>query len=573
MGDSESGSFSTANIEEQFWEYAEVAKLHLNDARVKINDVCSNVEPWQLIAVSIGVTIVLAWLYNWMRHPLLTIPERVKMSFFKTFRSLPFIKQKIQKEIVKSKEAVFHSLNCMKAGEMYLRSLPKKGMAESSVLRRIKNSYHAMDEIDWRKGKVSGCVYGGTEELSSLCAKVYKDFAWSNPLHPDVFPSVRRMEGEVVAMCLSMFNGGPDSCGAMTSGGTESILMACLACRERARERGIEFPEILAPVSVHAAFDKAAHYFRMRLVHIPLDKKTQTVNVKAMKRAISSRTCMLVGSAPSFPFGVFDDIEAIAKLGEKYDIPVHTDACLGGFLIPFMDKAGFPVPLFDFRLKGVTSISADTHKYGFAPKGSSVILYSNMELRRRQFFVAPDWQGGIYASPSIAGSRPGAIIAACWATMVHMGEAGYIDSTRKIIQTTRNMLTELKKIKGIFVIGDPKVSVIALGSNDFDIYRLFGGLTKKGWSLNNLQFPPSFHMCVTLRHTFHGVAEEFVKDVKNLTAELLNDPTAKCQGSASIYGSSQSIPDRSIVADVAKSFWDACYSTEDLKTVTNGVHA
>ncbi|XP_022112100.1 sphingosine-1-phosphate lyase 1-like [Acanthaster planci] len=567
------GSFTAANVEQQLWKYAEVAKLYLNDARVKVNDCCSDQEPWQLIAMSVGITIILAWLYNWMRHPLLTIPERIKMSFFKTFRSLPFVKQVVKKEMEKSKAAVTRSLNCMKDGEVYLKALPMKGMSESAVLRRIKNGYHAMDEIDWKKGRVSGCVYGGTDELSSLCAKVYKDFAWSNPLHPDVFPSVRRMEGEVVAMCLSMFSGGPDSCGAMTSGGTESILMACLACRERARERGIEFPEILAPVSVHAAFDKAAHYFRMRLVHIPLDKKTHAVKVKAMKRAISSRTCMLVGSAPSFPTGVFDDIEAIAKLGEKYDIPVHVDACLGGFLIPFMDKAGFPVPPFDFRLKGVTSISADTHKYGFAPKGSSVVLYSNMEMRRRQFFVAPDWPGGIYASPSIAGSRPGAIIAACWATMVNIGEAGYIESTRQIIRTTRYMLTELKKIKGIYVLGEPLVSVIALGSNDFDIYRLFGDLTKRGWSLNNLQFPPSFHMCVTLRHTFPGVADGFVRDVRDVTAALLSDPTAKCQGSAAVYGTSQSIPDRSLVADVARSFWDVCYSTEDIKTVSNGIQA
>ncbi|XP_033644502.1 sphingosine-1-phosphate lyase 1-like [Asterias rubens] len=563
---------TSADVEEVFWKYTEVAKLHLEDARLKVNELCSDFEPWQLISISVGITIILAWFYNWLRHPLRTLPERIKASFFKFFRSLPIVRSMIRKEIEKSTYAVAHSLNKMKPGETYIKTLPEKGLSEDKVLERIKTGYQAMDDIDWKSGKVSGCVYGGTDDLSELCAKVYKDFAWSNPLHPDVFPSIRRMEGEVVAMCLSVFNGGSDSCGAMTSGGTESILMACLSCRERARDRGIEFPEILAPMSVHAAFDKAAHYFHMRLVHVPLDKKTRKVNIKAMKRRINSKTCMLVGSAPAFPFGLFDDIEAIAALGVKYDIPVHTDACLGGFLIPFMEQAGFPVPPFDFRLKGVTTISADTHKYGFAPKGSSVILYSNMEMRRRQFFVAPDWMGGIYASPSIAGSRAGAIIAACWATIMYMGKQGYVDSTRKIIQTTRNMITELKKVEGIFIFGEPEVSVIAIGSNDFDVYRLFGDLTKRGWSLNNLQFPPSFHLCLTLRHTTPGVAESFINDVKTCTAELLTDPSAKCQGSAAVYGTSQGIPDRSIITEVAKSFWDACYSTEDLEPASNGHH-
>merc|ERR1712141_161380 len=178
-----------------------------------------------------------------------------------------------------------------------------------------------------------------------------------------------------------------------------------------------------------------------------------------MRRAISSRTCMLVGSSPSFPHGIIDPIEDISKLGVQYNIPVHVDACLGGFLVPFMEEAGFSLPLFDFRLPGVTSISCDSHKYGFAPKGSSCVLYKNKEYRQFQYFLQPDWPGGIYASPSFAGSRAGAIIAACWATMRLYGRLGYVESTRKIISTQIRITEELQEMDGIFIYGDPKVSV------------------------------------------------------------------------------------------------------------------
>ena len=197
----------------------------------------------------------------------------------------------------------------------------------------------------------------------------------------------------------------------------------------------------------------------------------------------------MVGSAPQFPHGTIDNIEGIAKLGVKYNVGVH----VGGFLLPFMDRAGFKLRPFDFRVKGVTSISADTHKYGFAPKGSSVIMYSSKQLRSKQFFVSTDWQGGIYATPSIAGSRPGGIVAATWATMLTFGVNGYVDSTRKIVGTARYIVQELNKMHGVYVVGNPEVSVIAIASNEFDIYRLFGYMTEKGWSLNALQFPSCFH--------------------------------------------------------------------------------
>uniref|UniRef100_A0A3Q3IJK3 sphinganine-1-phosphate aldolase n=2 Tax=Monopterus albus TaxID=43700 RepID=A0A3Q3IJK3_MONAL len=419
----------------------------------------------------------------------------------------------IQNKLNKALDDMSASMCTLKNGMSYTKQLPSKGLSQSQVLDKIKE-YKTLNEVQWEKGCVLGIVYWGDKTLTKLLVEVYGDFAWSNPLHPDIFPGVRKMEAEIVRMTCTLFHGGANSCGTVTSGGTESILMACKAYRDMAYERGVKFPEILAPVSVHVAFDKAAHYFGMKLVHIPLDKRTMKVDVKAMKRAISKNTAMLVCSAPQFPYGIIDPIEEVAKLAVRYNLPLHVDACLGGFLIVFMDKAGYPLAPFDFRVKGVTSISADTHKYGYAPKGSSVILYSDKKYRQYQYFVAPDWQGGIYASPSVAGSRPGGIIAACWASMVYIGENGYVDATRKIISTTRKIKTEIQKIEGVFVFGDPEVSVVAIGSDVFDIFRLSNALMSKGWNLNHQQFPSSIHICCTVLHTQPGVADQFIRDVR-----------------------------------------------------------
>ncbi|KAM4636004.1 sphingosine-1-phosphate lyase 1 [Discoglossus pictus] len=541
--------------------YKETALLYLSDARHFVNERYKGVEPCHLIALTFISTLLLVWTYDFLFQPE-SLKSRIKKQFFKTLRSLPFVGTQIQKELDKALRDMNAQMGSSKDGVSYVTTLPKSGLQQDQVMEELKQ-YSSLGHVSWESGKVSGTVYSGEDKLTDLLIKVYKEYAWSNPLHPDVFPGVRKMEAEVVRMTCTLFNGGPDSCGTITSGGTESILMACKAYRDMAFERGVKYPEILAPESAHAAFDKAAHYFGMRLVHIPLDKKTMQVDVKAMRRAISKNTAMLVCSAPQFPHGIIDPIEEVAKLALKYQIPFHVDACLGGFLIVFMQKAGFPLQPFDFRVKGVTSISADTHKYGFAPKGSSVIMYSDKKYRHYQFFVAPDWQGGIYASPAIAGSRPGGIIAACWATLMHIGEDGYVQSTKKIIKTARFIETELRKIKHIFVFGKPQVSVVAIGSDSFDIFRLSNSLTAKGWNLNTLQFPSSIHICLTLLHTKPGVAKEFVKDVQESVAIIMEDPSAKTTGVGAIYGMAQTIPDRSMVAEISRAFLDCLYITEN----------
>ncbi|XP_077999226.1 sphingosine-1-phosphate lyase 1-like [Glandiceps talaboti] len=541
----------------------------LNQTRHEINNYCTDVEAWQLILYTLVCTLVGVWLYAFLFDHELSLRKRIKLSFFRYVRYVPFVGTLIQKEIDKTKKNVAESLFNVNAP--YITSLPDKGLSEPEVLKLINDNYETIEGSSWSSGKVSGAVYNGSEELTRLTTKVYGQFAWANPLHPDVFPGVRKMEAEVVSMCCKMFNGGPESCGTMTAGGTESILMACRAYREMAYDRGIKRPEILAPISVHSAFDKAADYFKMKIVHVPQDDITMKCDVKAMARMINKNTCMLVGSAPQFPHGTVDPIDEMSKLAIKYKLPLHVDSCLGGFLVPFMEKAGFYVPPFDFRLEGVTSISADTHKYGYAPKGSSVIMYRNRNYRCRQYYINPDWQGGVYASPTIAGSRAGALIAATWAVMVHFGEQGYIEATRKIIETTRYIESGVAMIPGIYIVGKPEVSVIAIGSLDFNIFTLADDLTKRGWNLNSLQFPACVHLCVTILHTKEGIADMFLDDVKLCAENLLKSPKTKAEGQAAIYGLAQTLPDRSVISEVVTAFLDACYKTENSKPHQNGI--
>lgn len=515
---------------------------------------------WQVLFFSVGCTLIITALLQWIFREDEDLTTRIKRTFFRLVRFVPGVQAKINKELAKNLKEMEHSIHVSSPGEIHRQHLPEKGLSKDKVLKEI-STLEKMTTVDWRKGIVSGALYNCSPELTQLTTEVYGKFAWSNPLHADVFPNVRKMEAEVVQWTVNLFNGGEDACGTMTSGGTESIIMAMKVYRQIGYEKGIRFPEIVCSVSAHCAFDKAAEYFRMKIRHVPVDPRTRMVNIKAMRNAISSNTVVLVGSAPQFPHGIVDPIEDIAKLGLKYGVGVHVDSCLGGFVVPFMDRAGFDIEPFDFRLKGVTSISADTHKYGYTPKGTSIIMYANKDLRHKQYFVTTDWQGGVYATPNVSGSRAGGLIAATWATLMYMGLNGYVKATKDIVSTTRKIASELSKVPGIYVLGSPKVNVVALGSDEFDIFRVFEKMTKRGWNLNGLQFPSSFHLCVTVLHTQEGVADRYVKDVRETTKEVMKDPKAKCTGKGAVYGMAQAIPDRSIVGEIAVGYIDLLYKS------------
>lgn len=291
-----------------------------------------------------------------------------------------------------------------------------------------------------------------------------------------------------------------------------------------------------------------------------------------MSRLINSNTVLLVGSAPNFPHGIIDDITALSKLAVKRRIPLHVDCCLGSFLVPFLEKAGFETELFDFRLKGVTSISCDTHKYGFAPKGNSTVLYRNTSLRSYQYFISPDWSGGVYASPSIAGSRPGALIAGCWASLMSVGEAGYIEACSSIVGATKKIVSAIEENPGLNndleVLGHPLVSVVAFNSKTLDIYDIADAMSAKGWHLNSLQSPPAIHVAVTL--PIVKVWEKLVGDLEAVVegekekerVRIVEGKGAKGKSvgdSAALYGVAGSLPNKSVVVELASGFLDTLY--------------
>jgi sphinganine-1-phosphate aldolase len=482
-------------------------------------------------------------------------------------KRVPFLRAKLEGQYEQMVSGMRQSLRPYRNELHNWQALPADGRAREELIQEM-TALSARESARVDGGQVSGAVYHGGAEHSRFLAQIYAMHIHGNPLHSDVWPSLVKYEAEIVQMTATMLGADLSDesdgrvCGTVTSGGSESIFMAIKAYRDRARDRGITSPELVLPVSAHVGFDKACHYLGVRMVKIPVLADFRA-DVDAAQRAINRRTIALVGSAPGFPHGVIDPIEALSELARSRGIGFHTDSCLGGFVLPWARKLGYKVPAFDFKLPGVTSMSADTHKFGYAPKGTSVVLYRGLPLRRYQYFTAPDWPGGLYASPTAAGSRPGALSAACWAAMMSLGEAGYMDATKKILETAAFIKRGIAQIPGLHVLGDP-LFVIAFaapeGEDTFDIYRVLDAMSHRGWSLNGLHRPACVHICVTLKHTGEGIAQRFLDDLRASVEEVRAQPPGK-GGLAPIYGLAGSLPFGGVVSDILARYLDVHYET------------
>ena len=362
-----------------------------------------------------------------------------------------------------------------------------------------------------------GSVYHGDPGHIAFLNEAYAVSSQANPLHADLWPSVVKFEAEIVAMTADMLGGGPDGvgtvCGSVSSGGTDSILLAMKVYRDRGRLAGVTDANIVVATSAHAAFEKACQYFAMELRKVPVGADGRA-DVAAMVDAADGDTVAMVGSAPCFPTGLIDPISELAAAASERGIGFHTDACLGGFLLPWAERLGYPVPPFDFRVPGVTSMSCDTHKYGYAAKGTSVVLYRTPELHHLQYYTTASWAGGLYYSPTFAGSRAGALSAACWAAMVSMGEAGYLEAARQILTAAEEVKAGIGSIDGVEVVGDPlwNIAFTSVDEN-VNIYAVLEQMGHRRWSLNGLLDPPSIHLCTTLRHAQPGVVDRFLADL------------------------------------------------------------
>ncbi|MGA2593855.1 MAG: aminotransferase class V-fold PLP-dependent enzyme [Bryobacteraceae bacterium] len=439
--------------------------------------------------------------------------------------------------------------------------LPEKGRNQEDILRELR-AMAVREDARWETGQISGSYYHAGKEHFAFLNQVYGLFSHVNILQRDMCPSGTKFEAEIVSMTARMLHGdaveAPDEVvGAITSGGSESIMLPMLAYREQARAAGNMAPEMVAPATAHPAFDKGAWYFGVKLVRVPVGPDL-LADVDAMRAAINANTVALVGSAGNYPYGLIDPLERLSSLAVERGIGMHVDGCYGGFMLPWLERLGYPIPLFDFRLPGVTSMSCDTHKWGYGPKGASVVRYRNRALRRRQYFTVSNWAGGLYASPTLAGSRSEGISAATWAAMVSLGEEGYLDVARKIMAVANAIKAGASSIPEIRIAGDPTFC-IAFMSDKVDICHVNDYLAGKGWRMNGLQSPPGFHFCITRPQTVPGLADRFLADLKEAVAYAKTPPTQPSKSGAIYGGGLASVPP-AMVAQFMCDHLDAMYA-------------
>lgn len=387
-------------------------------------------------------------------------------------------------------------------------------------------------DADWRSGRTFSLIYNtGDDQLDRLMEAVAARFAHDNALNPSAFPSLRDMEREVVAVSASLLHGEARA-GALTSGGTESILMAVKVARDLAGD-GRDDPagyrcNIVVPQSAHPAFAKAAHTLGIEERRAPLGDDLR-LDVAAMEAMVDADTALVVASAPCYPYGLVDDVPAVAALAGEVGCSCHVDACLGGWLLPFFERLGHPVPPFDFRVPGVTSLSADVHKYGYSTKGASTVLYRDRERLKRQWFLFDGWPGGMYGTPAAAGARSGAPIAAAWAAITFLGEAGYLRLATDVWHAFDTYRQGIDAVDELAVTGEPDFPSFQFTSTepDLDIGGVADAMDDRGWHIDRQQ--GGLHLMLSPHH--RAVADRFLADLAGAV-----ETAGASRGRAATYG-------------------------------------
>ncbi len=420
------------------------------------------------------------------------------------------------------------------------RGLPAKGRPREEILEELRGIAKQEDQF-WEGGRVSGTMYCGDHDHYDFQTEAFGLFAHVNVLQRDICPSATRFEGEIIAMALDLFHAevvtDTEPVGLVTSGGTGSILHAILAYREHAAQtRGITRPNLVKPETAHPAFDKGCHLFGVEVRTVPVDPTTTTVRPETMAASIDDQTIAIVGSACNYPYGTVDPIEALGALALERAVGLHVDGCLGGFILPFGQELGYDIPLFDFRVPGVTSISADSHKYGYALKGTSTCLFRDKAIRNSQYFVLTGWSGGKYFSPGIDGSRSGGLLASACASMVHLGREGYLAYAKQIFDAAEAMKDAVRSHAELRLMGSPTFC-FSFTSDEFDIYHIADAMRPKGWRFNGQQYPNAIHMATTRPQTQPGVVDAFAADLAEAVAIAKEKHAAgETAFSSSIYG-------------------------------------
>lgn len=359
--------------------------------------------------------------------------------------------------------------------------IPKQGLSKDEVFRRLE-AFRA-DDMPWRDGRTWAYVYDPGREAEEIIKRAFSMYLTENALDPTVFPSMMRLENELVAMAARHLRGNEHVVGNFTSGGTESILLAVKTARDRARDLRPEIrePELLLPSTAHAAFHKACHYLDVRPVSVPVDPKTFKADPEAMRAAITKNTVLMVGSAVSYAHGVVDPIRELGEIALENDLLLHVDGCMGGFLLPYFRRLGASVPDFEFHVPGVTSISMDFHKYAFAAKGASVILHRSKELRKYQIYACSNWTGYTVINPTVQSTKSGGPLAAAWAALSFIGDDGYLEIARTVLEMTRAIADGVRRIPGLRLLGEPEMNLVAFTSDEVSVFHVIDEMKQRGW--------------------------------------------------------------------------------------------
>jgi glutamate/tyrosine decarboxylase-like PLP-dependent enzyme len=407
--------------------------------------------------------------------------------------------------------------------------IPEKGLSKEQVLGTLQ-AFKTYD-MDWKSGKVWCYVYNPGDETSQVVREAYQMFLTENGLDPSVFPSMLKLETDVVRMVAGLLRGDEQVVGHLTTGGTESIMLAVKTARDKARfERHalaeITAPEMVLPKTAHASFHKAAHYLGIKPVVVDINPQTFRVEAAAMRAAITPNTILLVASAPNYSQGVVDPIAEIGSLAQEKGLLFHVDGCVGGIHLSFMRKLGYPVPDFDFTVPGVTSISADLHKYGYTAKGSSVILYRNKEIRRYQIFACTDTTAYTLINPTVLSTKSGGPMAGSWAILNYLGEEGYFHIIRTVQEATEKLIAGINAIDGLYVLGKPDMCMFSFASDVINVYQLTDEMHKRGWYLQG-QFstpltPRNLHISVSYGTTPN--VDALLKDLRECVEIVKNSP-------------------------------------------------
>ena len=445
------------------------------------------------------------------------------------------------------------------------RQMPEKGSSREAVLQQIREM-HAAESEPWKNGKISGSFYHGDQDHYDFLNEAFSYYSQVNSIQRDVCPSLTKYEGEIIAMTLDLFHGNEvnkrdpkqKACGSLTTGGTDSIFQSVYVHREWGVDKGITQPEIVLPVSAHPAFFKAAHYLNIKVVVAKLNSHYEA-DVRDVESKITPNTVLIVGSAGNYGHGIIDPIAELSAIAEKHQVGFHVDGCLGGFILAWAEPLGIACPVFDFRLPGVTAISADTHKYGYSLKGTSTILFRNEQLRRYQYYGEVDWPGGVYVSTGFNGSKSGGLFAATWAAMVHYGKEGYMKRAQQIFDVNLQMKNVVRAIPELKLIGD-SLFITAISSDVFNIYHVNDYLKTKGWRMNGQQHPNAFHFCITgPQATNAGIVAAFESDLKAAVeyAKVQTDDPK----SAAMYGGAGREIDPSMYMPMLIAYTDVTQST------------